>query len=108
MKFLKLYLIVLAGCALFNSCKLQAKREESRRDIWTNKMAEDWYVKQGWLVGANFIPSNAINQLEMWQAETFDTATIDKELSLAEGLGMNTVRVFLHDLLYAQDSAGFA
>jgi endo-1,4-beta-mannosidase len=61
---------------------------------------------QGWLVGANFIPSTAINQLEMWQAETFDTVTIARELSWAESIGMNTMRVFLHDLLHQQDSTG--
>ena len=107
MNLLKFSFIVLVVYCLLQSCASPEKHEESKRDIWTGKTAEDWYRKQGWLVGANFIPSNAINQLEMWQAETFDTATIDKELSWAEGLGMNTVRVFLHDLLYAQDSVGF-
>lgn len=58
-------------------------------------------------MGCNFLPSSAINQLEMWQAETFDPSTIDRELGYAEGLGFNTARVFLHNLLWAQDSAGF-
>jgi len=61
----------------------------------------------GWFFGANFIPSTAINQLEMWQKETFDTATIRRELGYASGIGMNLMRVFLHDLLYEQDPAGF-
>lgn len=52
-----------------------------------------------WTVGCNFTPSTAVNQLEHWQAETFDVATIDRELGWAAGLGMNTVRVYLHDLL---------
>ena len=43
----------------------------------------------------------------MWQADTFDPQEIDKELGWAEGLGMNTMRVFLHDLLWQQDSGGF-
>jgi endo-1,4-beta-mannosidase len=59
------------------------------------------------LVGSNFIPADAINELEMWQADTFDPQEIDKELGWAEGLGMNTMRVFLHDLLWQQDAAGF-
>jgi len=42
--------------------------------------SEDWYARQQWLVGSNYIPQNAINQLEMWQAQTFDAAEIDKEL----------------------------
>ena len=53
------------------------------------------------------IPANAINQLEMWQADTFDPQEIDRELGWAEGLGMNTMRVFLHDLLWQQDAPGF-
>jgi hypothetical protein len=61
---------------------------------------------QPWLVGANFIPSNAINQLEMFQAATFDPAINDKELGMAESIGMNTVRVFLQDQLWQQDSEG--
>ena len=74
---------------------------------WTEAEANDWYAKQPWLVGANFIPSTAENQLEMWQAATFDPVTIDRELGWAQSLGMNTVRVFLHDMLYWRDSSGF-
>lgn len=75
---------------------------------WTAARANDWYERQPWLVGCNFIPSTAINQLEMWQAETFDAATIDRELALAQSLGFNSVRVFLHDLLWDADADGFA
>src|SRR5579863_1101644 len=74
---------------------------------WTEKRADNWYSHQPWLVGSNFIPSTAINQLEMWQADSFDLPTIDRELGWAESLGMNTMRVFLHNLLWQQDSAGF-
>jgi hypothetical protein len=74
---------------------------------WTAKQANDWYARQPWLVGSNFIPSTAINELEMWQADTFDLPTIDRELGWAQDLGMNTMRVFLHNLLWQQDSAGF-
>jgi len=74
---------------------------------WTEKAAKDWYARQPWLVGSNYIPATAINQLEMWQADTFDTVWMDTELGWAEDLGMNTMRVFLHDLLWKQDSSGF-
>src|SRR5438445_1420306 len=74
---------------------------------WSAKQANEWYAQQPWLVGSNFIPSTAINELEMWQADTFDLPTIDRELGWAETLGMNTMRVFLHNLLWQQDSAGF-
>lgn len=74
---------------------------------WSVAQANEWYSRQPWLVGANFIPSTAINQLEMWQAETFDPQTIDRELGYAEKLGMNTMRVFLHNLPYEEDAGGF-
>jgi len=74
---------------------------------WSAEKARAWYAAQPWPTGSNFLPSNAINQLEMWQAETFDPATIDRELGWAEGLGFTSMRVFLHDLPWSQDSAGF-
>lgn len=79
----------------------------SAQQKWTAQQAKDWYKSQPWFVGANYVPYNAINELEMWQAETFDLAQIDKELGWAEGMGMNTMRVFLHDLLWQQDAEGF-
>lgn len=74
---------------------------------WSEEKAKAWYDQQQWLVGSNYIPTNAINQLEMWQPETFDAAQIDKELGWAEDMGMNTMRVFLHDLVWQQNPAGF-
>jgi hypothetical protein len=83
------------------------QKKASITDRWSAQKANDWYAKQPWLVGANFIPSDAINELEMFQAETFNPTLIDKELGMAEGIGMNTVRVFLQDQLWQQDSSGF-
>ncbi len=74
---------------------------------WSPEKANAWYQDKGWLVGCNFSPSTAINQLEMWQADTFDPATIDRELGWAQQLGFNSVRVFLHHLLWEQDAKGF-
>ena len=59
------------------------------------------------MLGCNFIQSTAVNQLEMWQAETFDPDTLARELAWARDLGMNAVRVFLHDLAHSQDPDGF-
>ena len=73
---------------------------------WPVEKAQAWYDKQPWLVGCNYIPATAINQIEMWQSASFDPKTIDKELGLAEGLGMNTLRVFLHDLVWGHDADG--
>ena len=74
---------------------------------WPEARAAEWHRAQPWLVGANYTPANAINQIEMWQADTFDPARIDRELGWAAAIGMNTMRVFLHDLAYQQDPAGF-
>ena len=77
------------------------------QNIWTPQQANAWYKKLPWQVGCNFVPSTAINELEMWQAATWDPVTIDRELGWAESIGMNTLRVFLHDLLWQQDAEGF-
>lgn len=74
---------------------------------WSAEKANRWYRGQPWPVGCNYVPSNAINQIETWQAESFDPNLIDRELGWAEGLGFNTVRVFLHDLVWEADPAGF-
>lgn len=74
---------------------------------WTEETANEWYASQPWLVGSNYIPSTAINELEMWQASTFDPQRIDTELGWAQSLGLNTMRVFLHGLLWKQDPEGF-
>jgi hypothetical protein len=84
-----------------------ANASEESNARWSEAKANDWYALQPWLVGANYIPSNAINELEMFQATTFDPAINDLELGLAESIGMNTVRVFLQDQLWEQDPAGF-
>jgi hypothetical protein len=98
-RLFKLTALALLLFAL-NACAQTTER-------WTEAQANAWYAKQPWLVGANYIPSNAINQLEMFQAATFDPATNDRELGLAESIGMNTVRVFLQDQLWTQDPEGF-
>jgi hypothetical protein len=74
---------------------------------WSEQKAADWYAHQPWLVGSNYVPKSAINELEMWQESTFDPTQIDQEFGWAEAMGMNTMRVFLHDLLWQQDAPGF-
>lgn len=76
------------------------------RELWTKQQAHAWYDKQPWLVGSNYNPATAINEIEMWRAETFDPQTIDRELALAASIGMNTKRVFLHNLAWEHDAEG--
>lgn len=96
---------IAAILAVLTFCCLAPSFAQSPR--WSEAQANAWYARQPWLVGSNYIPATAINELEMWQADTFDPARIDTELGWAEAIGMNTMRVFLHDLLWQQDAAGF-
>jgi hypothetical protein len=93
---------VVLSCFIL-SCESNRQQEK----IWPAEKANEWYKKQEWLVGADFLPSTAINQLEMWQGETFDRTTIDKELGWAASIGMNVMRVYLHDLAWKADAEGF-
>ena len=77
------------------------------RAVWDKGTANNWYANIGWLRGSNYITSSAINQLEMWQKETFDPASIDKELGYAESIGFNAMRVFLHHAAWEADKKGF-
>jgi hypothetical protein len=86
---------------------LAAQSPTPPADRWTEARAAEWYRAQPWLVGANYNPASAINQIEMWQGETFDPAQIDRELGWAAAIGMNTMRVFLHDLVWQQDAKGY-
>ena len=98
--------LALAPAPLAAQAPVAAEAPAAAR--WTPAQANAWYARQPWLVGANYAPATAINQIEMWQAESFDPATIDRELGLAKAqFGMNTMRVFLHDLAYQADPAGF-
>jgi hypothetical protein len=99
-------ILIFFFCLTFAVAHAQENGNNGRK-IWTKEKATTWYEGQPWLVGANFLPSTAINELEMWQASSFDTVTIARELKWAASVGMNTMRVFLHDLAYQQDVKGF-
>jgi hypothetical protein len=96
--------VLLALAALYAAPQ---QKDGVMPDRWSEQAANDWYAKQPWLLGANYVPATAINELEMWQAATFDPKRIDMELGWAESIGFNTMRVFLHDLLWQQDPKGF-
>lgn len=74
---------------------------------WSGTKARSWQRKVGWLRGCNYIPRTAVNTIEMWQAETFDERTIDEELGWAAKVHLNSVRVFLHYLVWEADRDGF-
>ncbi|MDR2674756.1 MAG: cellulase family glycosylhydrolase [Opitutaceae bacterium] len=70
---------------------------------WTEKRAWDWYNARPWPVGCNLVPAYAVNSIDLWQRSTFNPAEIDRELGLAEGLGFNTIRIFLNDVVYQNE-----
>ena len=99
---LKLPLLATAAATLTPTPTAAAEPQR-----WSADRANSWYQSQDWPVGANFITSNAVNQLEMFQPGTFDPLLINSELRMARLIGFNTVRVFLHDQLWIQDAKGF-
>jgi len=109
MKVLWVCMLLLLSLA----CAEKKVKEEGKQLLattaqrWSTEKAWDWYDKQPWYIGANFNPSSSINQLEFWQEDTFDPETIERELKWSEELGMNLHRVYLHNLLWEQDSIGF-
>ena len=105
---LKLPLLLAGGTALARApCAAAQPPPSPDSSRWPPDRADRWYRAQGWLVGANYVTSNAINQLEMFQPDTFNPLRIHVELSWARSAGFNAVRVFLHDQLWAQDYRGF-
>lgn len=106
---MKLSTLAVLLCVIFGACKTKETpvANTSISDRWSEEKANEWYSNTPWLIGADFIPSSAINQLEMWQAETFDTTTINRELSYAAAIGMNSMRVYLHHSAWEIDPQGF-
>mgnify|MGYP003664550842 FL=1 len=105
---MKLKLIM--ACLIINTLNLTAQKTIDLKTPvpgqWSTEKANNWYAQQSWLVGCNYYPATAINQIDMWQASTWHPERIDLELSWAESIGMNTLRVFLHDLVWADDEQG--
>lgn len=108
MKRYNLILLLLSVVFLHACTQKQAKTDSTDvQNVWTSEQAKKWYAAEPWIIGSNYLPNTAINQLEMWQQDTFDTTSINRELGWAQSLGMNTMRVYLHDLPYQEDSTGF-
>jgi hypothetical protein len=108
----KSFAFILICIALGNANAQKNKNQRNVAEVkagtqWPAEKANTWYANHKWIIGADYIPSNAINQLEMWQASTFDSATNDRELGWAENIGFNTMRVFLHSVAWKEDKDGF-
>ena len=103
-KIIKLICIIFLSL-IFIQCQKSPSPVADYR--WTEERAWQWHNDNGWMVGTNFNPSTSINQLEFWQEDTYDPETIERELEWSAELGMNMHRVYLHNLLWDQDSIGF-
>ncbi len=105
--------VVLLGSTILTSNAFAQKKakvlneQECSAKRWSEQKANDWYKIQPWIVGCNYVPSTAINQIETWQEDTFDPKTIDKELAMAKGIGFNTVRIFFHNLVWEENPKEF-
>lgn len=108
MKGIILKSVVLATLAMisFVPCGARSKVPIAYQP-WSIEKANQWYARQPWYSGCNFQPSTAINQIEMWQNESFDMATIDKELGWAQELGFNVMRVFLSSVVWENEPVVF-
>lgn len=76
---------------------------------WTENEIKAWYDALPWLRGCNFLPSNCVNRLDMWQSykrnEHLETA--DRELALCNETGFNTVRLWLNFDVYYKEPEEF-
>jgi len=81
--------------------------EAASQEIWTKQKAWEWYKGVAPICGVNYVPSTAVNMLEWWQKDTFDPATIDKELGWAHKSGYNSVRCNLSFEVWEIDPEGF-
>ncbi|EOJ9651489.1 1,4-beta-xylanase, partial [Enterobacter roggenkampii] len=76
------------------------------KEQWSREQAQAWYQQKGWLCGFNYLPSTAVNWTDIWQAETFDAATIERELGWAAEAGYNTLRINLPFIVWEHDRDG--
>ena len=100
-KFLSVVSIAVAAVVSFTAC------QQEKEGQWSKEKAWEWFNQHEWPVGCNYVPSYAINQYEFWQPETFNPQVIDREMALAEDLGFNTLRIYLHETLWFVDKEGF-
>ena len=90
--------VLLAFASLGDASSLQR---------WSVERANAYMGQRPYFAGVNYLPSDAVNQLEMWQRETFNSVLIDRELEWASAIGFNVVRVYLHNLPWREDPVGF-
>lgn len=76
---------------------------------WSKERIWDWYDKELWLRGCNFMGSDCANRIDQWQELGFEERlkTADRELKLAAETGFNTVRLILEYIIWKEDHDAF-
>lgn len=74
---------------------------------WTAEAINKWWELQKWPVGANFVTTSAVNDIEMWMDSTFNPELVRKELKIAAEAGLNSVRVFLSYIVWREEGELF-
>jgi hypothetical protein len=87
-------------------CALAGLAHGALASQWTPGQANAWYANQPWPVGANYAPASAINQLEMWQAGTFDPQRIDQFLTICGKHGIRPMFVLFDSVWNPLPKAG--
>ncbi len=104
---MKTKLFPLAVALLFIVSCNRPLSETGSDGLWSVERSIELQNRTGWLNGCNFLPSTAVNALDMWQKETSDPVTIERELGWAEDMGFNIMRVWLNSLVWKNDPEGF-
>lgn len=74
---------------------------------WRIEKIQKWWEWKKWPIGANYVTSDAVNDVEMWMNSTFNPPLIEKELKMARRIGMNSVRVFLSYIVWRKEGPTF-
>ena len=72
---------------------------------WAKERVWEWYEARPWIRGCNFMGSDVVNWLDMWQEQGFEEKlkTAEEEIALAAKTDFNAIRTLL-DLLYGANS----
>lgn len=87
-----------------NVCDADGQPVAGTSDRWSPQQAWRWYNRIGPIRGVNYLPAYCVNTLELWQAETFRPREIERELGWAAEVGLNSLRLFLHNLVWEADA----
>ncbi|MBP3462212.1 MAG: hypothetical protein J6J72_01290, partial [Tyzzerella sp.] len=75
---------------------------------WSKERVWEWYNERPWIRGCNFMGSDIVNWLDMWQEYRFEEKlqTADREIELLVKTGYNTIRTLLFYPIWKEDHDG--